>query len=70
MQAGVIDVASDSVETADDVVAVIEAVSEFVPKSSIVATTNCGMAPMHRDIAEAKLMALGAGAQLARERLG
>jgi 5-methyltetrahydropteroyltriglutamate--homocysteine methyltransferase len=70
VQAGVIDVASDEVETAEDVVAVIEAVSKFVPKSNIVATTNCGMAPMRRDIAEAKLVALGAGAKLARQRLG
>ncbi len=70
IQAGVIDVASDTVETAEDVVKVIEAVSKFVPVSNIVATTNCGMAPMRRDIAEAKLMALGAGAKLAREKLG
>jgi 5-methyltetrahydropteroyltriglutamate--homocysteine methyltransferase len=70
VQAGVIDVASDTVETAEDVVKVIEAVSKFVPKSNIIATTNCGMAPMRREIAEAKLMALGAGAALARERLG
>jgi 5-methyltetrahydropteroyltriglutamate--homocysteine methyltransferase len=70
IQAGVIDVASDTVETAEDVVKVIEAVSKFVPLSDIVATTNCGMAPMRRDIAEAKLMALGAGAKLARQKLG
>ncbi len=70
IQAGVIDVASDTVETAEDVVKVIEAVSKFVPVSNIVATTNCGMAPMRRDIAEAKLMALGAGAKLARQKLG
>src|ERR1700675_4132007 len=70
VQAGVIDVASDTVETAEDVVKVIEQVSKFVPKSNIVATTNCGMAPMRRDIAEAKLMALGAGQKLARQRLG
>ena len=70
VQAGVIDVASDTVETAEDVVKVIDAVSKFVPKSNIIATTNCGMAPMRRDIAEAKLMALGAGAALAREKLG
>ena len=70
IQAGVIDVASDTVETAEDVVKVIEAVSKFVPLSDIVATTNCGMAPMRRDIAEAKLMALGAGAKLARQQLG
>ena len=70
IQAGVIDVASDTVETAEDVVKVIEAVSKFVPMSNIVATTNCGMAPMRRDIAEAKLAALGAGAKLARQKLG
>ncbi|MBR0695195.1 methionine synthase [Bradyrhizobium lablabi] len=69
VQAGVIDVASDEVESAEDVVKVIEAVAKFVPKSNIVATTNCGMAPMRRDIAEAKLVALGAGAKLARQRL-
>ncbi|QQO36892.1 methionine synthase [Bradyrhizobium diazoefficiens] len=70
VQAGVIDVASDTVETAEDVVTVIDEVSKFVPKSNIIATTNCGMAPMRREIAEAKLMALGAGAALAREKLG
>ena len=48
----------------------IDAVSKFVPKANIIATTNCGMAPMHRDVAEAKLMALGAGAKLARQRMG
>ena len=70
VQAGVIDVASDAIETAEDVVKVIEAVAKFVPKSNIIPTTNCGMAPMRRDIAEAKLVALGAGAKLARQRLG
>ncbi|HEY3893431.1 MAG TPA: methionine synthase, partial [Bradyrhizobium sp.] len=70
VQAGVIDVASDTVETAEDVAKVIDDVAKFVPRSQIVATTNCGMAPMRRDIAEAKLMALGAGARLARQRAG
>jgi 5-methyltetrahydropteroyltriglutamate--homocysteine methyltransferase len=70
IQAGVIDVASDTVETAEDVCKVIDDVSKFVARSDIIATTNCGMAPMHRDIAEAKLMALGAGAKLARQRFG
>jgi len=70
VQAGVIDVASDLIESAEDVVKVIDDVSKFVPKRNIVATTNCGMAPMRRDIAEAKLVALGAGAKLARQRLG
>src|SRR4030081_510263 len=70
VQAGVIEVASDTVETAEDVCKVLDDVSKFVARSDIVATTNCGMAPMHRDIAEAKLMALGAGAKLARQRFG
>src|ERR1700744_3956961 len=70
VQAGVIDVASDTVETAEDVLKVIEDVAKFVPKANIVATTNCGMAPIHRNMQEAKLMARGAGAKLARERLG
>ena len=69
VQAGVIDVASDAVETAEDVADVIEQVTKFVPKENLIATTNCGMAPMQRDIAEAKLMALGAGARLARQRM-
>jgi 5-methyltetrahydropteroyltriglutamate--homocysteine methyltransferase len=70
LQAGVIDVASDTVETAEDVVKVIEEALKYVPKDKIIATTNCGMAPMRRDIAEAKLKALGEGAKLARQRLG
>jgi 5-methyltetrahydropteroyltriglutamate--homocysteine methyltransferase len=66
---GVIDVASDAIETPEDVAATIEAAMKFVPKEKILACTNCGMAPMHRDIAVAKLNALGAGAALARKKL-
>ena len=65
---GVIDVASDQVETPERVAQVIGEVMKFVPKEKIVACTNCGMAPMRREIAEAKLMALGQGAALARKK--
>lgn len=65
---GVIDVASDIVETPDKVASVIADVMKYVPKERIVCCTNCGMAPMHRNIAEAKLKALGDGAGLARQR--
>jgi 5-methyltetrahydropteroyltriglutamate--homocysteine methyltransferase len=41
-----------------------------VPKERIVACTNCGMAPMRRDVAAKKLEALAKGAALARERFG
>jgi 5-methyltetrahydropteroyltriglutamate--homocysteine methyltransferase len=70
VQAGMIDVATDQVETAEDVAKTIADVMKFAPKDNIMPTTNCGMAPMRRDIAEAKLVALGAGARLARERYG
>ncbi|HET7384947.1 MAG TPA: methionine synthase [Pseudolabrys sp.] len=65
---GVIDVASDQVETSERVAQVIGEVMKFVPKEKIVACTNCGMAPMRRDIAELKLLALGQGAALARKK--
>ena len=67
---GVIDVANDTIETPEQVAQVIGDVMKFVPKEKIVACTNCGMAPMHRDIAAAKLNALGAGAALARKKYG
>ena len=66
---GVIDVASDKVETPAEVAAVIKAASKYVPLKHIFPCTNCGMAPMHRDVAAAKLRALGAGAALARKKL-
>jgi 5-methyltetrahydropteroyltriglutamate--homocysteine methyltransferase len=66
---GVIDVAIDRVETAEDVATAIAAAMEFVPPERLFPCTNCGMAPMHRDIALAKLSALGQGAALARRRL-
>ncbi|MSO68228.1 MAG: methionine synthase [Pseudolabrys sp.] len=67
---GVIDVANDAIETPEQIAGVIGEVMKFVPKERIVACTNCGMAPMHRDIATAKLIALGAGAALARKKFG
>jgi len=65
---GVIDVASDKVETPEEIAAVIAEAMKYLPKESLRPCTNCGMAPMHRDIAMAKLSALGAGAALARKR--
>jgi 5-methyltetrahydropteroyltriglutamate--homocysteine methyltransferase len=67
---GAIDVASDRVETPEEVAQVIAEATKYVPKERISPCTNCGMAPMRRDIAAAKLEALAAGAALARERLG
>ena len=67
---GVIDVAAETIETAEEVAATIEAALEYVPRERLLACTNCGMAPLPRPIAAAKLEALGAGAALARKRFG
>jgi len=65
---GVIDVANDRIETPQEVLEVIEKALQFVPRKHLFPCTNCGMAPMDRAIAVAKLEALAAGAALARKR--
>jgi 5-methyltetrahydropteroyltriglutamate--homocysteine methyltransferase len=67
---GVIDVATDAVETPEQVAAVIEDAMNFVSVERLFPCTNCGMAPMSFDVATAKLMALGQGAALVRRRRG
>jgi 5-methyltetrahydropteroyltriglutamate--homocysteine methyltransferase len=65
---GVIDVASDEVETPEQIAETIGRALQFVPKNKLFPCTNCGMAPMNRDIAIKKLEALAQGAALARTR--
>jgi 5-methyltetrahydropteroyltriglutamate--homocysteine methyltransferase len=65
---GVIDVASDRVETAQEVSRVIQTALKYVPAKHLFPCTNCGMAPMDRDVARAKLKALVAGTALARKK--
>ncbi len=67
---GVIDVATDRIETAEEVADRIDDALRYVPAEHLVPCTNCGMAPMDRDVAAAKLRALAAGAALARVRHG
>jgi len=67
---GVIDVATEAVETPEQVLATIEAALPFVDKERLLPCTNCGLAPLPRRVAEGKLAALGAGAALARARHG
>ncbi len=66
---GAIDVASDVIETPEQVADTIETAMKYLPPHRIFPCTNCGMAPMSREVALAKLQALGDGARLARERL-
>ena len=64
---GAIDVAGEHVETPDEVAATIEAALSFVPVQRLYPCTNCGMAPMDRPLAIAKLAALAGGAALVRD---
>jgi 5-methyltetrahydropteroyltriglutamate--homocysteine methyltransferase len=66
---GAIDVATSEVETPDQVAAVIRAALDHVKPERLHPCTNCGMVPLPRDVARAKLQALGAGAELVRREL-
>ena len=67
---GVIDVASDVVETAEEIAETVGRALRYVPAERLFPCTNCGLAPMRREVAEAKIAALAQGAALARERHG
>ncbi len=64
---GVIDVATDEVETPYDVQLTLATALRYVPAERLLASTNCGMAPMKREIAKRKLRSLTEGAQIAGE---
>ena len=67
---GAIDVATDQVETPEEVAATIRAALKYVPAERLYPCTNCGMVPLSRETARGKLAALGAGAALVRAELG
>ena len=67
---GVIDVASDVVETPQEVAETIGRALQFVARERLFPCTNCGMAPMDREVARRKLEALAQGAALARAKFG
>ena len=62
---GVIDVASDVIETPEQIAETIGKALQYVRKDKLIACTNCGLAPMSREVATKKLQALAAGAKLA-----
>jgi 5-methyltetrahydropteroyltriglutamate--homocysteine methyltransferase len=67
---GAIDVASDRVETPEEVAATLRKAMKYVPAEKIFPCTNCGMAPLDRGVALGKLAALAGGAALLRRELG
>jgi len=70
LMVGVIDVASNQIETPEEVAAVIASANRYVDAERILPCTNCGMAPLARSVARGKIDALANGAALARKRHG
>ncbi|MDQ0728846.1 methionine synthase [Microbacterium sp. W4I20] len=67
---GAIDVASHAIETPEEVADTLRNALRFVDADKLIPSTNCGMAPLPRDVSRQKLRALSAGAALLREELG
>jgi 5-methyltetrahydropteroyltriglutamate--homocysteine methyltransferase len=66
---GAIDVASNTIETPEEVAATLRRALRFVDPDKLYPCTNCGMAPLSRKIATGKLQALSAGAEIVRKEL-
>ena len=66
---GAIDVATEQVETPDEVARTIRAALKFVAADKLFPCTNCGMVPLPRAVALAKLRALAAGAGIVRAEI-
>ena len=66
---GAIDVASHEIETPQEVAATLRNALKYVDANKLIPCTNCGMAPLPRSIASAKLEALVAGTEIVRKEL-
>ncbi|HDM8047141.1 methionine synthase [Vibrio fluvialis] len=66
---GAIDVATNTIETPDEVADTLRKALQFVDADKLYPCTNCGMAPLSRDVARGKLNALSAGAEIIRQEI-
>lgn len=64
---GAIDVASHTIETPEEVANTIREALRYVDADKLYPSTNCGMAPLPANVAQAKLVALSQGAELVRK---
>ncbi len=67
---GAIDVATNRVETPEYVANVLKSALKHAEASRIYGCTNCGLAPLPRNVAAGKLRSLAAGAALLRKEMG
>ncbi|MBB3159010.1 5-methyltetrahydropteroyltriglutamate--homocysteine methyltransferase [Microbacterium proteolyticum] len=66
---GALDVASERIETPEEVAETLRRALRFVDADKLIPSSNCGMAPLPRQVAFDKISALSAGAQLLHEEL-
>lgn len=66
---GAIDVATDTIETPEEVAETLRGALKYVDADKLYPCTNCGMAPLSREVARGKLNALRAGAEIVRQEL-
>lgn len=67
---GAIDVATNIIETPEEVADTLRKALQFVDIENLYPSTNCGMAPLSRNVARGKLEALSAGAEIIRKEFG
>ncbi|MCW2462354.1 methionine synthase II (cobalamin-independent) [Elizabethkingia anophelis] len=67
---GAIDVATNTIETPEEVADTLRKALQFVDIENLYPSTNCGMAPLSRNVARGKLSALSAGAEIIRKEFG
>jgi len=67
---GAIDVATNTIETPEEIADTLRKTLEFVDIENLYPSTNCGMAPLSRNVARGKLSALSAGAEIIRREFG
>ncbi|HFQ5255149.1 TPA: methionine synthase [Vibrio vulnificus] len=66
---GAIDVATNEIETPEEVANTLREALKYVDADKLYPCTNCGMAPLARDVSTSKLNALAAGAAIVRKEL-
>ena len=66
---GAIDVATNTIETPEEVADTLRKALQYVDAENLYPSTNCGMAPLSRNVAREKLQALYAGTEIIRKEL-
>ncbi|EFX92635.1 5-methyltetrahydropteroyltriglutamate/homocysteine S-methyltransferase [Actinobacillus ureae] len=66
---GAIDVATNEIETPEQVADTLRRALQFADADKLYPSTNCGMTPLSRQVARGKLQALSSGAEIVRQEI-